>query len=185
MPRENKTRYAILGALSVKPMSGYDIINWLSKVTKSFWSESEGQVYPTLERLQKLGLIKSEKASSSGKRLRKVYALTKQGTKELDLWLRKPAQKTLLRSEFILKLFYGKRLTKKECISHLELREKEIHDELLYFKNIEDHIESDHKKLSDSFYWLITVNHAKAHLQSELKWCWETQKIINNSKNKK
>ena len=49
--RINKTQYAILGALSIQTMSGYDIKKWLLEVTGSFWAESPGQIYPTLSKL--------------------------------------------------------------------------------------------------------------------------------------
>lgn len=41
-----------------------------------FWSESYGQVYPTLHELEREGLVTVTSESSDGDRERKVYALT-------------------------------------------------------------------------------------------------------------
>ncbi len=38
----------MLGALSIEPMSGYDIKNLLGRTVGHFWNEGYGQIYPTL-----------------------------------------------------------------------------------------------------------------------------------------
>jgi DNA-binding PadR family transcriptional regulator len=182
MARESKTKYAILGALNIHPMSGYDIKNWLTKVTGSFWSESDGQIYPALANLQKINLIRIEKNSSSSKRLRNVYRLTKKGEKELDAWLEKPTQTTTIRSELVLKLFYGKRLTNKQYIAHIKRRELQVLAKLQYYQEITEHLKKDHKNDPDTFYWLITLNRTETIHNAELNWCHETLKMIKNKK---
>ena len=39
----SKTPYAILGMLSIEPMSGYDIRQIMRNSTANFWSESDGK----------------------------------------------------------------------------------------------------------------------------------------------
>ena len=106
MARTNKTQYAILGALSIYPMSGYDIKKWVVDVTGPFWSESPGQVHPTLESLVKNAWVVCDDSQSVGDRPKKVYAITKKGIAVLKSWLVEPATPTVSRDEFILKLFY-------------------------------------------------------------------------------
>lgn len=47
MARENKTQYAILGCLLIKPMTAYEIKQFMNQYTNHFWTEREGQLYPT------------------------------------------------------------------------------------------------------------------------------------------
>ena len=42
--REVKSKYAILGMLSIEPMSGYDIKKEVEKSISNFWTESYGQI---------------------------------------------------------------------------------------------------------------------------------------------
>jgi DNA-binding PadR family transcriptional regulator len=49
--REVKSKYAILGMLSIAPMSGYDIKKQVETSISNFWSESYGQIYPALRNL--------------------------------------------------------------------------------------------------------------------------------------
>ncbi|UCB53625.1 MAG: PadR family transcriptional regulator, partial [Candidatus Zixiibacteriota bacterium] len=48
MPRANKTEFAVLGLLSLSPMSGYDMKAFISQSIGYFWQESYGQLYPAL-----------------------------------------------------------------------------------------------------------------------------------------
>jgi DNA-binding PadR family transcriptional regulator len=48
MPRSSQTETAVLGALSVMPMTGYALREAIRDVLGHFWSESFGQIYPTL-----------------------------------------------------------------------------------------------------------------------------------------
>ena len=46
MPRENKTKYAVLGLLTYAPLSGYDIRRIYADSLGNFWSESYGAHLP-------------------------------------------------------------------------------------------------------------------------------------------
>src|SRR5258707_12735330 len=59
MAKENKSRYALLGMLSIRPGSGYDIKKFMEQSTSNFWHESYGQIYPLLKQLVDEGLATS------------------------------------------------------------------------------------------------------------------------------
>ena len=63
MPRENKTKYAVLGLLAYAPLSGYDIRRIYAQSLGNFWSESYGHIYPILKRLKAEGLATRGDAS--------------------------------------------------------------------------------------------------------------------------
>lgn len=80
MAKENKSRYALLGVLSVCPGSGYDIKKFMEQSTGYFWSESYGQIYPLLKQLEQEGLATHHTEKQEGKPERYVYALKNQLT---------------------------------------------------------------------------------------------------------
>ena len=51
MSKENKSRYALLGMLSLQPMSGYDLKKFTEESTANFWQENYAQIYPILRQL--------------------------------------------------------------------------------------------------------------------------------------
>ena len=59
------TEEALLGLLSLKPMSGYEIKQMIEGSIGYFWRESFGQIYPTLKRLEKGGWIAAEKVTKA------------------------------------------------------------------------------------------------------------------------
>jgi PadR family transcriptional regulator AphA len=103
----------ILGLLSLRSMSGYDMKRFVDHSTRFFWAASYGQIYPELRRLQKEGLVTSESAPAGG-RPRTLYRLTEAGEHALDEWLRGPGAGYELPDLGLLKLFFAGRLESEE-----------------------------------------------------------------------
>jgi PadR family transcriptional regulator AphA len=99
------TAYVILGMLSWRPMSGYDIKAVVDRSTRFFWAASYGQIYPELRRLAEAGLIEAE--DTEGGRRRTPYRLTAAGRKSLRSWLAEEPHTFEARDESLLKLFFA------------------------------------------------------------------------------
>ena len=108
MNRRRSTPYAILGLLSVEPMSGYDIRKAAAESVGHFWSESFGQIYPALRELTRAGLVRRRTERQAGPD-RHVHEITARGRATLARWLLEPPRVTPVRSELLLKLFFGGR----------------------------------------------------------------------------
>jgi PadR family transcriptional regulator, regulatory protein AphA len=104
----NRSEYAILGMLSLKPMSGYDIRKNVQQSIAHFWNESYGQIYPTLRRLAARSLVERHAGEGNRRSRRQVYALTKKGRLHLRGWLAEAPQQRPFRNELLLKLFFGR-----------------------------------------------------------------------------
>ena len=108
MSNKSRTKYTVLGMLSIEPMSGYEIKQAIQRSTGFFWSESEGQIYPALaECVEKGWATYQEEATKTTSRTKKTYKITNVGKKELTSWLSKKVQPNMLRNELLLKLFFG------------------------------------------------------------------------------
>src|SRR5207248_1647711 len=93
--RSIKSRYALLGMLSIRPMSGYDIKKLIEASISNFWSESYGQIYPTLKQLVAEKLVTRTVKKQTGKPDRHVYALTPAGRRRLREWLARRCRRNL------------------------------------------------------------------------------------------
>ena len=105
MATKQKTRYAILGLLSWKPMSGYDIKKLVDAGLSHFWNENYGQIYPTLESLVADKMATKKETPSNGKRKRFVYSITRKGKRTFEDWLGEPTAAPIVRNELQLKFF--------------------------------------------------------------------------------
>src|SRR3989442_14232086 len=85
--RENTSRYAILGVLSRRAMSGYDVKKLIERSIAHFWNESYGQIYPILNRLAAEGLAERRRGRPRGRPERHGYSPTPKGPPELQRWL--------------------------------------------------------------------------------------------------
>lgn len=112
MARSDQTKTAVLGALSIMPMSGYALREEIKNTLGHFWSESFGQIYPALAELQREGLVEREDGAS-GRSPR--YNITAEGTTRLRELLAEPAQQNKPRNGVLLRLFFGRQLGPEAC----------------------------------------------------------------------
>lgn len=105
----------ILGFLSKRPKSGYDIKVAVDRSTRFFWAASYGQIYPELRRLEQAGLVRGESRPTGGRR-RRVYEITPTGLAALREWLLEPGAGCELRDLGLLKIFFASALDEDEAI---------------------------------------------------------------------
>jgi len=174
MSRENKSKYAILGLLSLDAMSGYDIKKKIEVSTSNFWSESYGQIYPILKRLVAEGLATQSVKEQVGKPDRHVYMLTDKGREELQSWLIEPVEPQVERIEILLKLFFGQQVTVADNIRHVQ-QFRELQQQLLQkYQAIEEDVQAKGTDNPNVPYWLITVSYKLFTTQALINWCDET-----------
>jgi len=81
-------RYAMLALLSEGPRYGLQLREEFEARTGEVWPLNVGQVYQTLGRLERDGLVESEGTSDQGPQ--KGFRITAEGERELASWLRTP-----------------------------------------------------------------------------------------------
>jgi DNA-binding PadR family transcriptional regulator len=96
-------RFATLGLLAEQPLHGYQVKQRFEDLLGGTWEVNIGQVYQTLQRLERDGLV--ETTGDRGDRGRQAYRTTDFGLTALDEWLSSPAQQPqTLREEVYVKL---------------------------------------------------------------------------------
>lgn len=103
-------QYAVLGLISAREagVHGYRLKNEFEALYGDFWALNYGQMYRTLDRLERAGLIEGFDEMQARRPNRKVFKITKQGRKRLDAWLvHPPTQESRpLRDDLSLKLLF-------------------------------------------------------------------------------
>jgi DNA-binding PadR family transcriptional regulator len=172
MPRENKTKYAVLGLLAYAPLSGYDIRRIYAQSLGNFWSESYGHIYPILKRLDEEGFATREVERQTGRPDRNVYSITDLGRDELHRWLAQPLDPIRERVEMLLKLFHGWEVGPAVMIEHVRQTRAE-HEALLQRYAHYDEAMS-HEDDPPTPYWLMTVSCGQHVSRAYIEWCDET-----------
>src|SRR5262249_62271410 len=81
-------RHALLALLSEGPKYGFQLAQEFEAGTGEMWPLNTGQVYTTLQRLERDGLVESDESADNGSQ--NSYLITEEGRAELDLWLHTP-----------------------------------------------------------------------------------------------
>ena len=168
------TPNALLGLLSLRPMSGYDIRQLIQRSIGHFWSESYGQIYPGLKRLTAAGLIEKKTERNKGKPDRHLYSLTAQGREQLRGWLKLPIAEEVARNELLLKLFFGAHVAASVNREHV-MANMEFHQRALkVYAAMAKQLRLDEANDPQLPYWLMTLNYGRHYSGAVLKWCKET-----------
>lgn len=83
-------RHALLALLSVEPKFGLQLREEFEARTGEVWPLNVGQVYTTLQRLERDGLVESDGVNDSGPQKR--FRITTEGADALDVWMRTPPE---------------------------------------------------------------------------------------------
>lgn len=98
-------RHILLALLAKEPAHGYELKQAMEQMFGSAYpSPNIGQIYVTLNRLARDGLVVSQDVTQSSRPNKRVYELTAAGREELAEWLNQPAQSPRIREEFFIKL---------------------------------------------------------------------------------
>ena len=96
-------RHALLALLSAGPSYGWKLRQDFEQRTGEVWPVNGGQVYTTLQRLERDELIESDQAEADGAQRR--FRLSERGRAELDRWLHTPPELTTPpREELVIKV---------------------------------------------------------------------------------
>lgn len=173
----NRSRYAILGALTHGARSGYDLRRFFEENLGSFWRESYGQIYPILRTLQAEGLV--EPAPGEATR-RKPYRITDTGRDALATWLAQPVTLEVGRVEILLKLFFISRAPSGTAQSHLRAFRAEHAARLARYDAVARRLDDDLADEPDVRYWRATLAYGRQLSRAMLAWCDEAQAILQD-----
>lgn len=157
-------KYGILGLLSGQPLHGYDVKARFEELLGGSWEVNIGQVYTTLQRLERDGLVAPAKAR--GDRGKLPYRLTEAGRAALDSWLREPeSEPQQLREEIYVKLLLGTRLA-NGVLPSLLARQRRV-----YLQRMKDLSELEKRARARGRDDLVLLyKGAILHTEADLKW---------------
>ena len=95
-------RHSLLALLQDRPRYGYQLRTEFEDRTGSSWPLNIGQVYTTLDRLERDGLVRKDGADGEG---HIIYSITPEGRAEVHNWFTSPVPRASPpRNELAIKL---------------------------------------------------------------------------------
>lgn len=164
-------QYAILGLLSWRPASGYELKKVFENSPYLYWSGNNNQIYKSLLQLQKDGLVDCETIHQDGAPSKKIYSVSKKGMDGLKNWIVSAPAVPEFKKPFLIQMAWADMLNKSELEALFARYEKEVENQLILQKEKYDR-EKDWPNRSprETFLWnLLSVNLMSTY-QSELEW---------------
>jgi PadR family transcriptional regulator AphA len=169
-------RHAILGFLSWRPMSGYDLKKIFAEAEFVTWAGSNNQIYGTLLELRREGLVTSEVQQPERGPSRKVYTLTGKGAAELKTWLASAPELPQLRNTLLLQLAWADQLLPEALDALLAQYEYEIQMQLLMARERQRRASINPSRTArETYLWRRIGDKWTAFYENELAWVRETR----------
>jgi len=165
------TAEALLGMLSMGPMTGYEIRQRINLSIGNFWNESFGQIYPALNKLAKQGLVQAEAAGKAG---RKVYSLTPAGRERLEAWLQVMSLPRVPRNEMLLKVFFGANGQPNGVRRQVQATREQYVQNLHRYTTFEPELRKMRAGHAGLPYYLMALRYGIAEAKAVIEWADET-----------
>ena len=171
--------FIALGLLR-EPMSGYDLKQHFDRMISHFWCAEQSQIYRSLKKLERDGMIGCSEASSDKGPPRKVYSLTKHGKGFLHQWLRSEPVIDDLRISYVAQLcFMGELRDPGQTLAFLSQLQKQQQEAAAQLQSLDHLFRQSNPDYPDNLPWpeyhfALTLDLGLTSLLSRIDWCDRT-----------
>lgn len=137
----------ILGSLSIKPMSGYELKKLFNMSASYFWPSDQAQIYRTLKSLIEGGHVVLNACQKGVSVDKKIYEITEAGrTANLKPIADNSVGEFISRDAFLLKLFFSGALS---CQARLELIDQQLENITALTQRQMDNFKENYRKFME------------------------------------
>ena len=159
-------KYAFLALLAKQPAHGYELKQALDSTFGPGWPPLNfGQIYTTLSRLERDGLVHSQDVPQEGRPGKRVYELTPQGRQALQEWVDTSTTGTHIKDDFFMKVVLARLSGIAEPATLIERQRMEY---LQAIKDMDNLITTQSPDEDPAA--LLLVEGTILHLRADLKW---------------
>lgn len=174
-------QYAILGLLSWKPLSGYDLKKLIADSAIFYWSGNNNQIYKGLIELHEAGLVTRETFQQESLPARHVYTITAEGQAALKKWVLSAPELPEFRSTFLVQLSWADVLDGAELDGLLANYEEELRVQVLMQQEKASRAEpAPGRTAREDYLWKMISRNAAAAYEHELDWVCELRQGLKH-----
>lgn len=163
--------YAILGILSYKSLTGYDLKKIIQDSAFMHWSGNNNQIYKALVELLDEGLVTNEVCHQESSPSKKIYTITEEGKAVLREWILCPAELPEFKKTFLIKLAWAGELSAEELSTILSGYENDIRMQII-LQNEKKRREqfSPDRNPREKYLWNMIHENMISSYENELNW---------------
>lgn len=161
-------RHALLALLSEGPSYGLQLQQEFGARTGEVWPLNVGQVYTTLQRLERSGLIESDSGHAPGPQ--RDYRITDTGMDELLAWLRPPEDTGVPpRDELVMKVLIAARIPDVDVVELITAHRLRLLAMMQHFTRVKSEADDDDVSL------LVVADAEIYRLDAVIRWLDTTE----------
>jgi DNA-binding PadR family transcriptional regulator len=153
-------KHALLTLLDRGPMHGYQLRAEFEASTGATWPLNIGQVYSTLARLERDGLVSPVEGGDESQRL---YAITEAGQDEVAAWFSTPVAGEPARNEVTIKLAFAARTPGLDVAEVVQIQRRAT------IKALQDYTRARERAGAD-LAWQLVVDSLIFAAEAEVRW---------------
>ena len=131
------TSYAILGLLSIRAWSTYELAQLMNRSVHFMWPRAESNLYAEPKRLVEAGMATAD-VVWNGDRKRTVYSITPAGKAALGTWLAEEPGPQRLESEAALRVLFGNLGSKDDLLAAIARVAADAEESITHFCDLGD-----------------------------------------------
>ena len=130
-------RHAVLALLSEGPKYGLQLRHEFEARTGEVWPLNVGQVYTTLQRLERDGLVESDAGADDGPQ--KTFRITAAGAEELRAWLSTPPDTDAPpRDELVIKVLVALRMPDVDVVDLVQVHRRHLVTMMQHYTRVKE-----------------------------------------------
>src|SRR5579862_632722 len=169
-------RHALLALLSDGPKYGLQLRQDFEARTGEVWPLNVGQVYTTLQRLERDGLIESESEGNGEEGPQRGFRITATGERELAQWLRTPPDlSSPPRDELVMKVLMALRIPGCDVHAVIQAHRRYLVELMQQWTRIKE------DDAGDDLSMLLAVDAELFRLDSVVRWLDAAEAAVNRA----
>ena len=177
-------KHGLLGLLTLRKSSGYDLSKLFQESLSYFWVANQSQIYRELDKMEEIGWVASSKVEQDARPNKRVYGITKEGNAELVRWLKDDSATELgvVRNPLLMKLFFSAKVDREHAISLLTNYRKVCVEAMEDIRAQAAEIGEVEETAAKPAYWLYATEYSIRQYDFQIKWIDETVARLENLK---
>ncbi len=165
-------RHAVLGLLAQRPRHGYELRAAFEAVVggEEYWDVKPSQIYTTLTRMEKSGLVEEQAVEQDGGPEKRIYAITKDGYKVLAEWFTDGTTPEHQRDEFFIKLMLALVSQAADPQKLIDIQRTHLYRELHTITTQRTRVDPTRELAK-----VLFLDKVAMHLEADLRWLEMTE----------
>jgi DNA-binding PadR family transcriptional regulator len=176
----SRSRYALLGILTLGPKAGADIKRFVDDSIGHFWAESYGNLYPRLHEMEEAGLVERRTEARDDGPDAFVYSITPAGRRDFLEWMSRACREQRVRDELLLRVFFGREIPLERTSDQIERFAERQREILVTFESVRQRIDTEYAADPNRPFWLLTLRRGQLVAEARLRWAEESLAALSD-----